>query len=124
MCSPNAKPKFKDPELIIKGRACKRRATKMGNFTFKYHICHLTKVKLQTLKVNISFWLVNPLYFPVLWLRLLFAMTGVVLVTLQTRFASRMIHYIAIFDKWTIPQLDKVLNWKTILAQLERASLI
>ena len=23
---------------------------------------------------------------------------------------------------WTIPQLDKVLNWKTILAQLERAS--
>ena len=24
--------------------------------------------------------------------------------------------------EWTIPQLDKVLNWKTILAQLERAS--
>ena len=24
--------------------------------------------------------------------------------------------------QWTIPQLDKVLNWKTILAQLERAS--
>ena len=25
-------------------------------------------------------------------------------------------------EQWTIPQLDKVLNWKTILAQLERAS--
>ena len=25
---------------------------------------------------------------------------------------------------WTIPQLDKVLNWKTILARLERASKI
>ena len=23
--------------------------------------------------------------------------------------------------KWTIPQLDKLSNWKTILAQLERA---
>ena len=24
--------------------------------------------------------------------------------------------------QWTIPLLDKVLNWKTILAQLKRAS--
>ena len=24
--------------------------------------------------------------------------------------------------QWTIPQLDKLSNWKTILAQLERAS--
>ena len=29
---------------------------------------------------------------------------------------------VTIDTHWTIPQLDKVLNWKTILAQLERAS--
>ena len=27
-----------------------------------------------------------------------------------------------ITTQWTIPQLDKVLNWKRIVAQLERAS--
>ena len=61
---------------------------------FKYNICHLKKVKLQSLKLNVSFWLI----FSVLCLRLLFAMIGVVLVTLQTCFASRTTHYIAIFD--------------------------
>ena len=29
---------------------------------------------------------------------------------------------IYIFVQWTIPQLDKLSDWKTILAQLERAS--
>ena len=35
------------------------------------------------------------------------------------KFSWRAIKY---FEQWTIPQLDKLSNWKMILAQLERAS--